>query len=248
MTKNKTVNIHSEITMKKTLIKLFIISSFIFTFLFRSSDIYAQNTFSCQYIFGSNICVPTTGSCYPGYQVDESACANKESSECQNTVNISCISTVSDEEEVQRTYDLIGGICQVNNDGTGEFDTIEECDIARGVTDDEPSPPRTPSRIHVKTCSSGDTVIETALGCIPTDTSGFIGWILKFAIGIGGGSAFLMMAFGAFALMTSAGDPQKIKTGQEVLTSALAGLLFIIFSTFLLRLIGYNILRIPGFG
>jgi hypothetical protein len=87
----------------------------------------------------------------------------------------------------------------------------------------------------------------TALGCIPIDTNPFISWILEFAISIGGGIAFLLMVFASFQLLTSAGDPQKIKEGQELLTSAVAGLMFIIFSVFLLRFIGVDILAIPGF-
>jgi len=92
------------------------------------------------------------------------------------------------------------------------------------------------------------TGIETALGCIPTkDTAQFVGWLLKVAIGIGGGVAFLLMIFGGFKIITSSGNPEATKAGQEMITSALTGLLFIIFSLFLLELIGVKILQIPGF-
>jgi len=91
--------------------------------------------------------------------------------------------------------------------------------------------------------------IQTALGCIPTkDPTQFVGWLLKFAIGIGGGIAFLLIIFGAIKILTSAGNPENVKAGQEMITSALMGLLFIIFSLFLLQLIGVKILNIPGFG
>jgi len=91
--------------------------------------------------------------------------------------------------------------------------------------------------------------IQTALGCIPTkDTTQFVGWLLKFAIGIGGGIAFLLMIFGGFKIITSSGNPEAVKAGQELITSALMGLIFIIFSVFLLQLIGVKILQIPGFG
>lgn len=89
--------------------------------------------------------------------------------------------------------------------------------------------------------------IWTGLGCIPTgNTTNFIAWLLKFAIGIGGGIAFLLMLFGAFQLMTSSGDPERVQAGKQLITSALAGLLMIIFSVFLLELIGVDILQIPG--
>lgn len=89
---------------------------------------------------------------------------------------------------------------------------------------------------------------ETALGCIPTgDINEFAAWFLRWAIGIGGGIAFLLIIFGGFQIITSAGNPERIKAGKEQLTSAIFGLLFLVFSVFLLRLIGVDILRLPGF-
>ncbi len=88
----------------------------------------------------------------------------------------------------------------------------------------------------------------TAIGCIPSDPQGFIKTFLGFAIGIAGGIAFLLILFGGFQIMTSAGNPEKLNAGRELVGAAISGLLLIIFSLFLLRLIGYNILQIPGFG
>lgn len=91
--------------------------------------------------------------------------------------------------------------------------------------------------------------IETAVGCIPTEnTTEFVKWFLRWAIGISGGIAFLLIVWSGFQILTSAGNPEKLKGGQEQLTAAISGLLFIIFSVFLLRLIGVDILQIPGFG
>jgi hypothetical protein len=89
--------------------------------------------------------------------------------------------------------------------------------------------------------------VWTALGCIPTNSSLFIGKILGIGIGIGGGIAFLLILFGGFQMLTSAGNPEKLNAGKELVTSAIAGLLIIIFSIFILRLIGVTILHIPGF-
>jgi len=90
--------------------------------------------------------------------------------------------------------------------------------------------------------------IETALGVVDvTDANAFVAWFLRFALGIGGGIAFLLMLLGAFQIMTSAGNPERLQAGKELITSALAGLLMIIFSVFLLSLIGVRILPIPGF-
>lgn len=90
--------------------------------------------------------------------------------------------------------------------------------------------------------------LNTAIGCIDiTNSTGLIGFILKWAIGIGGGVAFLLILYSSFMIMTSQGVPERLKAGQELLTSAIMGLILLIFSVFLLRLVGVNILNIPGF-
>ncbi|MCX6793842.1 MAG: hypothetical protein NTY06_01935 [Candidatus Gottesmanbacteria bacterium] len=99
-----------------------------------------------------------------------------------------------------------------------------------------------------ETCMGNGTAAWTALGCIQTDPSQFIGSILSIGIGIGGGIAFLLILFGGFQILMSAGNPEKLNAGKELITSAITGLLIIIFSLFILRLIGFNIFGIPGFG
>ena len=88
----------------------------------------------------------------------------------------------------------------------------------------------------------------TAIGCIPTDISAVLkDYIFVYGIGIAGGIAFLLILFGGFTIMTSAGNPENMAKGKEMITSAIAGLLIIIFSVAILRLIGVDILKIPGF-
>lgn len=88
----------------------------------------------------------------------------------------------------------------------------------------------------------------TAFGCLETTPQGFINWLLPATIGIAGGIAFLLMLWGAFNVVTSTGNPDKLNNGKEIIASAIAGLLMILFSVFLLKLIGVDILGIPGFG
>jgi len=91
--------------------------------------------------------------------------------------------------------------------------------------------------------------VWSAIGCIPSgDLNKFVGWFLSKLIFVASGIAFLLMAFGALQILTSAGSPEKVQAGKELITSALAGLIFIILSLFLLKLIGVDILQIPGFG
>lgn len=99
------------------------------------------------------------------------------------------------------------------------------------------------------TCGSDKNPgIKTAIGCIRTNPAEFVQDFMKFIIGISGGLAFLMMLLGAFQMLTSAGNPETLHAGRERLTSAIIGLLIIIFATLLLQIIGVDILKIPGFG
>lgn len=86
--------------------------------------------------------------------------------------------------------------------------------------------------------------VDTALGNIETTPGGLTQDILTIAIGIAGGVSFLLMLYGGFLFLTSSGDENKLHEATEVITSAIAGLLMIIFSVFLLQLIGKDILQI----
>lgn len=96
------------------------------------------------------------------------------------------------------------------------------------------------------TCDNSDgTAINTAIGCIPFgDPAALSAFFLRWAVGIGGGIAFLMMIYSGFIIMTSAGNPDRLKGGKELMTSAVMGLLMIIFSVFILRFVGIDLLGI----
>lgn len=87
--------------------------------------------------------------------------------------------------------------------------------------------------------------IKTGLGEIPADANGLVNALLRIALGAAGGIAFLLIIFGGFKLAFSRGDPQAVQDGRDVITSAIVGLVIIILSVFLLRLIGINILGLP---
>ncbi len=91
--------------------------------------------------------------------------------------------------------------------------------------------------------------IYTAIGCIPVEnTQEFVKFLLTWGLGVAGGVALLLIIVAGYMIMTSSGDMGKLKAGQELLTAALMGLALLLFGAFFLRLIGVEILQIPGFG
>lgn len=96
----------------------------------------------------------------------------------------------------------------------------------------------------------GQDGINTAIGCIPVlgndNGTAFSAFVLKWAIGVGGGIAFLLIVYAGFMIMTSQGNPERLKAGQELLTSAISGVILLVLSVFILNVIGVKILAIPG--
>ncbi len=97
----------------------------------------------------------------------------------------------------------------------------------------------------IEFCDDYRQQIRTALGCVPTDASELVAWILRLSLGVGGGLALLLMSFAGIEIMTSQGDPEKLNEGKERFTSAIIGLVFVVLSVFLLRIIGVDILGTP---
>ncbi len=103
-----------------------------------------------------------------------------------------------------------------------------------------------------ESCMGDDTSpgVWTAIGCIDdiqSNPNSLLEKVIRFAMGIAGGIAFLLILFGGLQIMTSAGNPEQLNAGRELVTSAITGLLLIIFSIFILQFIGVNIIGIPGF-
>jgi cell wall-associated NlpC family hydrolase len=87
--------------------------------------------------------------------------------------------------------------------------------------------------------------IQTGLGCIPYDVSGFSTWYLKLVFGIAGGIAFLLLIYGFMLLGWSKGDPKKVQGAKETIVSVIIGLLLLIFGIFLYRFLVINVLNLP---
>lgn len=88
----------------------------------------------------------------------------------------------------------------------------------------------------------------TAVGCINREPTNIVRSFIRIGLGLAGGTALLIILAAAFTLSTSQGDPKKVGDAKEMLTAAIIGLLFVVFSVTILQFIGVTILQIPGFG
>lgn len=70
-----------------------------------------------------------------------------------------------------------------------------------------------------------------------SDVGSFMDSIISLAIPLAVFSVFVLLVFAAYQLMTSKGDPDKLKQGKEVITNAIIGFLFILMSVAILLLI-----------
>jgi hypothetical protein len=86
----------------------------------------------------------------------------------------------------------------------------------------------------------------TAIGCLENDPPALVGHLIGIGGGIAGGIAFLLMLWGSAQLVLSQGVPEKIQAAKDTITSAVVGLVFIFLSVLILKLIGVQILGIPG--
>lgn len=90
--------------------------------------------------------------------------------------------------------------------------------------------------------------VWTGIGCVQSNVGSFIQeTLLGWGVGLAGGISMLCIIYAAFMMQTSGGEAEKIKKAQQLMTSCITGLMLIIFSVFILQLIGVRILRIPGF-
>lgn len=93
----------------------------------------------------------------------------------------------------------------------------------------------------------GQDSLATALGCLPYAYQPFVTALLRFLVGISGAISLIVMLTGVIRYMTSSGDPKQIQSGRDLITAGIIGLLLVVLSVSLLRLIAADILKLPGF-
>jgi len=136
--------------------------------------------------------------------------------------------------------DLDGqGVCVCS---TGEFlgedppsvsNAIYCTDLGNPTTN--PGSPDNPNRLY------------TAFGCIRIDKyDKTVEFFIKWSIGIVGGTALIMLTYATLQVVTSSGNPDKLKAAKELFMAVLGSILLLILSVTILRIIGVEILILPG--
>lgn len=88
---------------------------------------------------------------------------------------------------------------------------------------------------------------QTDFGCIPHDPLQFASSIYGIGLSLIGGVALLSIIYGAFLVLTSGGDPNRLQNGKSYIVYALIGLALAVLGFAFYRIIGTNIIKIPGF-
>jgi len=89
--------------------------------------------------------------------------------------------------------------------------------------------------------------VDTGIGCVPYNAPDLAAFIVRIVVGIAGGIALLLLIAGGVQFVSSGGDPDSIDEAKQRITAAVSGLLLIIFSLVVLKVIGVDILDLPGF-
>jgi len=154
-----------------------------------------------------------------------------------------------------RTIDIASGCngsCNTNPNSDSEdslpFSLCSQLEIGSNAYNECVKCATTDNSNDVEKANTDQAGVWTAIGCIKREPTSIVQSLVKLGLGIGGGVSLIMTLAGGFLITTSQGDPKRAEQAKEMITSAIVGLLVIIFSVTILQFIGFDILRIPGFG
>lgn len=89
--------------------------------------------------------------------------------------------------------------------------------------------------------------VSTDFGCLSTRPNEFANQLSSFFFSVVGGIAFLFFIYGSGIIATSRSDPGKLNHGKRVIYGSIIGLLFALFSVFIIRFIATGI-GLPNIG
>lgn len=90
--------------------------------------------------------------------------------------------------------------------------------------------------------------IDTAVGPITPSAGGIASWAITTGFGIVSGAGVLLVLYGAIKYNFSQGDPRSLEEAKDTITAALAGLAVVALAATIMGYLGWDILKIPGFG
>jgi hypothetical protein len=154
------------------------------------------------------------------------------------------------------------GRCYKNNGDTEEDFTqpekystcvLNKCVMGKGCVGDlmETRAVIPPCKSFLNTEDAKDGNCETvltAIGDIKINPIEFVQNLFGIILSLAGGIALILIIRAGYGMMTSQGNAEAVQNARDTITSAIVGLLFIIFSLVVLEVIGVDILRLPGFG
>jgi hypothetical protein len=96
-------------------------------------------------------------------------------------------------------------------------------------------------------CINAGGTWSSGLGCINTEPGGLFASIIRIALGVMGG--VILIRFIIVGYQYQFGDEAKLKEARDAAFSTLGGVIFLVFSVLILKIIGENILGVvpPGF-
>lgn len=84
--------------------------------------------------------------------------------------------------------------------------------------------------------AAGFPLIDGLLS-LSTNPEDFSSWFVRVGVSIGGGLAVILVTSGSYKLLTSGGDPAKIKDGKDQIQNAILGFLLIIMAVGIISLL-----------
>jgi len=131
-----------------------------------------------------------------------------------------------------------------------EIEIAETIPLCESIPEDPKHPEETmcgdqSCREKCKACEK-EGKIWTGIGCLPTDVSGIVKSLFTLFSGLMGGLVFFCLVSNGLKIMTSSGNPEALKKAQEAITACLVGFAVLVLSVLFLRIVGVDILSLPG--
>jgi hypothetical protein len=89
--------------------------------------------------------------------------------------------------------------------------------------------------------------ISTDFGCFRNDPIGFVQQFYSIGLALVGALSLIAIIIGGYTILTSQGDPQRVRAGKSWIFYAIGGLLLAVFGYVIIQTLAGDILKIPGF-